>query len=147
MNDSDTDDTATILRLAITLIIMALLLTLGGMWGCPKYSVYKQRMDGEAEFAQAVYSKRVKTLEAQAAESSAVFTAAADTIRAQGVARSNAIIGQSLKDNEAYLRWLYIDGFKENKNLQIIYVPTEAGLPILEAGRRTIAPASKEKVP
>jgi hypothetical protein len=51
------------------------------------------------------------------------------------VAKANQIIGQSLKDNEAYLRYLWIDKVDSTKG-QIIYVPTEAGLPILEAGRR-----------
>lgn len=108
---------------------------LGGMWGCPKYSVYSQRMAGEAEYQQATFNSKVKQAEALAAESSAVSLAAADTIRAHGVATSNQIIGNSLRNNEAYLTWLYIDALKENKQASIIYVPTEAGLPILEAGR------------
>jgi len=45
-------------------------------------------------------------------------------------------IGNSLKDNEAYLRWLYIEALKEKQGAEVIYVPTEAGLPILEAGKR-----------
>lgn len=48
---------------------------------------------------------------------------------------SNKIIGASLKENEAYLRYLWING-RESNNPTVIYVPTEAGLPILEAGRR-----------
>lgn len=145
MSHTNTADDGKIIATVITTIVttivtLLLLLVVAAMWGCPKYNVYSQKMHGEAEYAQALYNRKVKTLEAIAAESSAVFLAAADTIRAAGVARSNAIIGQSLKDNEAYLRWLYIDGFKENKNLQIIYVPTEAGLPILEAGRKVPQP-------
>lgn len=134
------DDRKTIMSIIVTIATIILLVIAGGMWGCPTYRVYSQRMEGEAEYAQAVYNRRVKQLEALAAESSAVFLAAADTIRAQGVARSNAIIGQSLRNNEAYLRWLFIDGIKENKNAQFIYLPTEAGLPILEAGRHPFDP-------
>ena len=115
--------------------VLLALITIGGLWGCPQYSVYSQRMAGEAEYAQALYNRKVKTLESITAESSAIHNAAADTIRAQGVARSNQIIGTSLRNNEAYLTWLYIEGMKENKNASIIYVPTEANLPILEAGR------------
>lgn len=58
--------------------------------------------------------------------------------RAMGVAKANAIIGDSLKNNESYLRWLYIEGLKEKVGSEVIYVPTEAGLPILEAGHRLI---------
>ena len=43
--------------------------------------------------------------------------------------------GESLKGNEAYLRWQWIQNL-ENGNNSVIYVPTEAGLPILESGKR-----------
>ena len=59
----------------------------------------------------------------------------AEIARAVGVAKANKIIGDSLKDNEQYLRYLWIDSLQQTQN-QIIYVPTEAGLPILEAGKR-----------
>jgi prohibitin 1 len=52
--------------------------------------------------------------------------------RAKGVAQSNQIIANSLSEN--YLRYRWIDGLQSN-NMQVIYVPTEANLPILEARR------------
>ena len=62
--------------------------------------------------------------------------------RAKGVAAANKIIGDSLHGNEAYLRYLWIDGLREHgKGAAVIYVPTEAGLPILEAGRGASAGA------
>jgi hypothetical protein len=51
-------------------------------------------------------------------------------------------IGDSLKGNEAYLRYLWINNSDGNGDKQVIYVPTEAGLPILEAGRLK-APAAQ----
>jgi hypothetical protein len=39
---------------------------------------------------------------------------------------------QSLGSPDAYLRYLWIDQIQDN---QVFYVPTEATLPILEAGR------------
>jgi hypothetical protein len=51
------------------------------------------------------------------------------------VAQANKIIGDSLKDNEAYLRYLWIQNLENSKDRTIVYVPTEANLPILEAGR------------
>ncbi len=57
-----------------------------------------------------------------------------EVAKAEGVAKANQIIGDSLRDNESYLRYLWIRGLKETKN-QVIYVPTETGLPILEASR------------
>src|ERR1041384_2540899 len=102
------------------------------MWGCPQYSVYSQRMEGQALLAHAQASKEVAVAEARAKMESAAMLAAADTIRAHGVARSNEIIGASLRNNEAYLHWLWIDNIEKNPQA-VIYVPTEANLPILEA--------------
>ena len=113
--------------LAIGLIILM-------MWGFPQYNVYRQRKEGEAQLAHAQFSREVAVAEAKAKMESASMLAIADTIRAHGVARSNAIIGESLKNNEAYLHWLWIDNIDKNPNA-VIYIPTEANLPILEAGR------------
>jgi regulator of protease activity HflC (stomatin/prohibitin superfamily) len=118
----------------------------GVMYGCPQYSVYSKRMDGEAELAQAEYSKRVQVQDAQGKLDSAKLFAAAEIERAKGVAGANQIIGQSLNGNEAYLRYLWINKLSdsEGKGGQVIYVPTEAGLPILEAGRATTAKQVKQ---
>lgn len=98
------------------------------------YDVWAQGKEGEAELAKAESNRQIKTLEAKATMESAKHLADAEVIRAQGVAESNKIIGDSLKDNEGYLRYLWIQGLQTNQ-MQTIYVPTEAGLPILEAGR------------
>ena len=107
----------------------------GYMYIAPKYRVYSATMAGEAEYAQAEQNRRISILEAEAELESAKSLAAAEIERAKGVAQANEIIGQSLKDNEAYLRWKWIQNL-ENGNNAVIYVPTEAGLPILEAGKR-----------
>lgn len=105
------------------------------MWGCPQYNVYSQRKEGEAALAHAQSSKEVAVAEAKAKMESAAYTAQADTIRAHGIARSNQIIGNSLKNNQAYLQWLWIDELKTTQN-QIIYIPSgQLGMPILEANR------------
>jgi predicted aminopeptidase len=109
-----------------------------GMAGCPQYSVYQQRLDGEAELAKAMYNTKVAIQEASAKMEAAKYLAQAEVARAEGVAQANKIIGNSLKDNESYLRWLYIEGMKEKTGQEIIYIPTEAGLPILEAGRHSL---------
>lgn len=106
-----------------------------GMWGCPKYNVYSQRMEGEAMLAHAQSSKEVAVAEAKAKMESADLLAQAEVKRAAGVAQANKIIGESLKGNEAYLRYLWIQNLETSKEAQVIYVPTETGLPILEANR------------
>ena len=121
----------------VLLVIVVIVLLCGGLYGCPKYSVYNQRLQGEAELARAESNRRIAIAEAEAKKESAKQLAEAEVIRAEGVAKANTIIGDSLKNNEAYLRYLYITGLNEtdDKGNKIIYVPTEAGLPILEAGR------------
>lgn len=105
------------------------------MWGLPHYRVYSHRLAGEAELANAEYSRQVAVREAQAKKDSAVLLAEAEVERAAGVAKANKIIGDSLRDNEAYLRYLFVNNLENTKN-QVIYVPTEAQLPILEATRK-----------
>jgi regulator of protease activity HflC (stomatin/prohibitin superfamily) len=107
-----------------------------GMAGCPHYNVFSQRMQGEALLAHAASSKEVAVAEAKAKMESAELLAQAEVIRAEGVAKANKIIGDSLKENEAYLRYLWINNLESN-NPTVIYIPTEAGLPILEASRKT----------
>lgn len=122
--------------------MLVLALIGGGCWAWPKYNVYSQRQHGAAELARALSNRQIAVQEAMARESSSVYLAKADSIRAWGVAHANHIIGQSLKDNPEYLTWLKIEALKETGN-QVIYVPTEAQLPITEAGRLWKAPAVK----
>ena len=122
------------LKLIIFLII-ALMVVLFAFSAVGKvYNVWSKEMDGKAELAEAEWTKKVSIEEAKAKKESAVYEAEAEVERAKGVAESNRIIADGLKDNEAYLRYLWINNLSQNS--QVIYVPTEAGLPILEAGKR-----------
>lgn len=105
---------------------------------CAAYNmvrVWNAETAGEAELAQATSNRRIAVLEAQAAMDAADLKARAEVARAKGVAEANRIVAQGLGGPEGYLRYLYIQNLEQTKN-QIIYVPTEAGLPILEAGKR-----------
>lgn len=106
----------------------------------PPYRVYNARKTGEAELAQADGNRQIKIQEAKAEFESADFKAKAEVRRAEGVAQANRIMSESLGGPGGYLRWKYIEMLQESRGTQTIYVPTEAGLPILEAGRRTTAP-------
>lgn len=125
--------------LVATLALLGIAVIVCAIWGfCSlgrMYDVWAQRKAGEAELAHAESNRRIKTLEAKAFEESAKYLADAEIIRARGVAEANKIIGQSLHNNEGYLRYLWIHSLEGTKN-QVIYVPTEANLPILEAGKR-----------
>lgn len=106
--------------------------------GCAAYNavrVWNAETAGEAELAQATSNRRIAVLEAQALMDSAKLKADAEVARAKGVAEANKIVAEGLGGPEGYLRYLYINNLENSKG-QIIYVPTEAGLPILEAGQR-----------
>jgi len=121
-------------RAAITAFGIVGFLTLG-MAGCPKYAVWTSEMHGRAELARATSNRMIAVQEAEAKLEAAYKLADAEIARAHGVAKANEIIGTSLKGNEAYLRYLWIESLHTNPNSQVIYVPTEANLPILEANR------------
>ena len=107
--------------------------------GLPTYNVYRKQMAGKAAYEQAVQDRRIRVLEAQAALDSARLTAQAEIERARGTNESNRIMSESLGGPDNYLRWAYIHMLQETAgqgDRQIIYIPTEAGMPILEAGQR-----------
>lgn len=122
----------------LAIIMLVAFLVLGGIGGCmyawPKYNVYAKDMSGKAQLAEAQSNRRIAVEEAMALKDSAQHKADAEIIRSRGVAEANVIIGDSLKGNHEYLRYLYIDMLAGTNN-QLIYVPTEGGLPILEAAR------------
>ena len=116
--------------------LLAIILIIWGLASLGRvYDVWAQGKEGQAELAKASANRQIAIQEAMAKQESAKHLAEAEVIRAEGVARANKIIGDSLQNNEAYLRYLWIDGLHSGKN-QVIYVPTEANLPILEAGKR-----------
>lgn len=90
--------------------------------------------EGKAQLLKSQSERKVQIEDAKGKLESAKLFAAAEIERAKGVAEANKIIGSSLKGNESYLRYLWIQNMDTDK--EVIYVPTEANLPILEAGKR-----------
>ncbi|MCR4307085.1 MAG: membrane protease subunit [Candidatus Berkelbacteria bacterium] len=79
------------------------------------------------------YHRRVQVVDAEGKRDAAIALAEAEVHRAEGVARANLIIANSI--TEPYLRYLFIQNVAGTANKEVIYVPTEATLPILEAQR------------
>lgn len=123
-----------ILKLTAYILSLVLLGIISFLAFIPIYSVWAERLSGQAELARAESSRQIRILEAKADQEAAKALAEAEVIRAEGVARANKIIGDSLQNNEGYLRYLWIQGLKNN-HMQIVYISTEANLPILEATR------------
>lgn len=127
------------LNLVTVLGFVGVVLLFGITWAylnfiSPYINVWQQSMKGQAELAHAEYNRQIAICEAQAKKESAKSLSEAEVIRAEGVARANKIIGDSLEGNEGYLRYLWIQGLQTNQ-MQVVYVPTEANLPILESQR------------
>lgn len=109
-----------------------------GLWGCPRYNVYEQEMDGQAQLQKAESTRRFKVLEAQAEYDSSILKAKAEVERSKGLAQANEILAKGLGGPENYLRWKFIEAISSNGDhgiKQIIYLPTEVGIPIMEASR------------
>jgi regulator of protease activity HflC (stomatin/prohibitin superfamily) len=96
----------------------------------PIYNVWAQSLAGKAELQKAEYTRQVAVLEAQAKKDSAQQLADAEVIRAQGVAKANQIIGDSLKGNPSYLQYLWITQGEENTNRTVYMVPSNGGAPV-----------------
>lgn len=113
-----------------------LLVISGLFWAYPVYTVWSSGKAGEAELAQAEYNRQIIVRQAQAKLDAASLDAQSEVVRAEGVAKANAIVANGLGGPEGYLRYLYIHMLEGSDGKQIIYIPTEAGLPILEAAKR-----------
>jgi regulator of protease activity HflC (stomatin/prohibitin superfamily) len=126
----------------ISAVLLAALILIGaiagGLWGCPRYEVYSKEMTGHAEYAMAESTRKVKVLEAQAKLDAAKLEAQSDVERAKGVAAANEIVVKGLGGPDNYLKWKYIQMLEDHGkavNREVIYIPTEGGIPIMEAGR------------
>jgi hypothetical protein len=128
------------------LLFGILLLTLNSCWDFNREQEFKDAENrGKSTLIEAESSKKAMieqakaenesaTLQAEAKIKIAKAEATAEVERAKGVAEANKIIGESLKGNNEYLKYLWVIGLQNPSNDRI-YIPTEAGLPILEARR------------
>jgi hypothetical protein len=92
------------------------------------YTVEKQRLVGEAEFVRAEQNRRILVEQARAEKDAA-------TLRAEAI----SIVGQAAKDFPEYRYQEFLGAFGEalqsDEVDKIVFIPTEANIPITEAGR------------
>jgi hypothetical protein len=130
MSHSEPNYTARLAALA-TAVILFLVAVFAV--GCPQYRVYSKTQKGKAALAEARTSKQVQIEEAKANLASESLNAQAEVERAKGAAEAIQIEGGRLTDQ--YIKYLWVRQQKPGAG-QTIYIPTEAGLPVLEAGKR-----------
>lgn len=127
-----------------TALLLAMAITLTSCYDFSREQKFKDaENNGKAILVEAQNSRKAMIETAKAQNESATLKAEsmvkiaraqamAEVERAKGVAEANKIIGNSLQGNDDYLRYLQIEAIKESKGDKV-YIPTEAGLPILEA--------------
>lgn len=113
------------------LIVLTFIISIMAFY--PRYRVWSQEMEGRAEFAKAEQNRRIKIEEARANLEAEKLNAQAEIERAKGAAEAIRIENGSL--SEKYIQYLWVRQQNELNDKTVIYIPTEANLPILEAGR------------
>lgn len=106
---------------------------IGGMYGMPKYRVWSAEQKGKAQFAEAEQNRRIKIEEAKANLEAEKLNAQAEIERAKGAAEAIRIENGSLTPE--YIQYLWVRQQGDLGDKTVIYIPTEANLPILEANR------------
>lgn len=115
-----------------------LVLTVGGflvlaligltLWAWPTYRVWSKGMNGRAVLREAEFEKQIM-----------IETAKAEVEAAKLRAEAIALMGEAAQKYPEYRQQEFIAAFAEAVQSgaidQIIYVPTEANIPITEAGR------------
>ena len=118
------------LSFIVSMIVLAIILIGALAWILPNYRVYSLELRGKAALKEAQWNRQIAVQEATALKDSAALKADAEVIRAKGIADANEIIAGSL--TQEYIRYKFVEGLNDG-NTEVIYVPTEANLPILEA--------------
>ncbi len=98
-------------------------------WIFPIWNVWSEGLSGEAALNKAEQTKKIM-----------IQTALAEKESAQYRADAIMIMGKAAKEFPEYRQQEFMQAFgealREGNISQIIYVPTEANVPILEAGKR-----------
>lgn len=111
---------------ALILVLVAIF-----MVGCPQYRVYNKTQSGKAALEQARHDRQIQIEEAQANLEAERLNAQAEIERAKGAAKAIEIEGGNL--SETYIKYLWVRQQGSLNEADKIYIPTEAGLPLLEA--------------
>ena len=117
----------------LLIAVISVAVILGFMFGYPKYKVWKAEQNGKAQFAEAEQNRRIKIEEAKANLEAEKLNAQAEIERAKGAAEAIRIENGSITPEYIQYLWVRQQGSLSDKT--VIYIPTEANLPILEANK------------
>jgi regulator of protease activity HflC (stomatin/prohibitin superfamily) len=111
----------------------------------PVWRVWASQKAGEADLQQAHKEQQIQVSKAQGRFDAAKINKEAAIIEAEAVSAQIEKIGKQLTEHDLYLKWQWIKMMEERPDSSVIYVPTEANLPILEAGMRRKKELAKEE--
>lgn len=122
------------IRWSAFVIFLILFFVAIGMAVGPKYRVWKQEMQGKADFAEAEQNRRILVEEAAARYDAEVLNAKSEVERAKGMAEAMEIENGQL--TPVYNQYLFIrslEAIAQHGDLpQIIYLPSEGMLPVMD---------------
>ncbi len=136
MNNNELEEPGhiTVFFISAFMIILGFVILIAVLFGLAftyrHYSVWSMEMQGKAKLAEATQSRQIQVEQAKA-----------ELDAAKDIAKAITIVGEVAKKYPEYRKQMYIQAFAEamtddnNRIQQIIYIPTEAGIPILEAKR------------
>ena len=117
---------------SIVSVVAVLCVIAAFMFGIPTYNVWQQEMAGRARMAEAEYSMQIMRIQAEMNLEAEILNAQAEVARARGAAEAMEIVQEKLTD--MYIRYLWVRQVNFS-NANVVYIPTEANMPLLEAGR------------
>ena len=120
-------------KLITLLTIGVIIVIVGAFVAVPHYNVWQQEMSGKAEFAKAEQNRKIKIEEAKANLEAEKLNAQAEIERAKGAAEAIKIENGSI--TPASIQYLWVRQQSSQNDKTVIYIPTEANLPLLEANR------------
>ncbi len=122
----------------ISIAVLVIGVILGLMLGLPKYNVWRSYIaietaqnNGKAAMAEAEENRKIAIEEGKADLEVQKLKSQSEVIRAQGMAEAIEI--ENGKLTPLYIHYLWVRNI-DKMDGEKIYIPTEAGLPILEAG-------------
>lgn len=125
--------------------MVALILAIGSLTSCYDFNREQERLDrendGKGILMKAKYEKQARIEEAKANYESAKLEAQTRQVRVEATSKAKAIealakakaikmVSDAIQNNPDYIKYIMVDGMYNHG--KTIYIPTEAGLPIIE---------------
>lgn len=132
-------------KLVIGVVFIVFFFIAALMFGLPRYNVWQQEMAGKAEMAKAEQNRRILVEEAKAKLEAEKLNAQAEIERARGMAEAMKVENGTL--NETYNQYLFIrtlEKLADNDLPQIIYVPTNGMVPVMDVSKKSPVKQMKE---